>query len=249
MGLSKNQIKLVNKLQQKKHRILHNLFVAEGTKVVNEFLKSAFEPKVLFATNEFVIEAKHTKNITFVSEGELLRISNLKTPNKVLGLFKIPAEKPIQTGGLILALDQINDPGNLGTIIRLCDWFGVEQLVCSKNTVDCYNPKVIQSSMGSLSRVKINYVDLLSYIKSVDAPVFTADISGNNIYETKLPNQAVLIMGNEANGISQKIQEAVLSNLSIPRFGNRQETESLNVATATAILLSEFRRGGGKGVQ
>ena len=162
--------------------------------------------------------------------------------NKVIALFKIPVQKNSSSSGLIVALDAINDPGNLGTIIRLCDWFGVDQLLCSKETVDCYNTKVVQSSMGSLTRVAISYIDLKEYLTSVSIPVFIADMDGDNIYEMKPPTSAVLVMGNEANGISNSIKQIVSTKISIPRYGNSQLTESLNVATATAILLSEFRR-------
>lgn len=240
MSLSKNQAKLITSLRQKKYRQQHNFFVAEGIKVVNELIASNLEVASLFATDENVLET--TNEINLISEADLKKVSTLKTPNKVLGLFKIPSQKEILEEGLILALDGINDPGNLGTIIRLCDWFGVKQLVCSKNTVDCYNQKVIQSTMGSIIRVQLNYIDLPEFISNTKIPVFTADMDGDNIYKTNLPKEAVLVMGNEANGISSKIREIVENKLTIPRFGNLQQTESLNVATATAILLNEFRR-------
>ena len=171
------------------------------------------------------------------------KISSLKTPNKVLGLFVIPDEKPLQENGISIALDAVNDPGNLGTIIRLCDWFGVSQLLCSKDTVDCYNQKVVQASMGSLTRISIKYIDLEAYLKETKRPTFIADMDGENVYKTTLPKEAVLIMGNEANGVSDELKLLIKNNISIPRFGEIQETESLNVATATAILLSEFKRG------
>ena len=139
-------------------------------------------------------------------------------------------------------MDGINDPGNLGTIIRLCDWFGVAQLICSKDTVDCYNQKVVQSSMGSLTRISIKYLDLTEYLSDTKFPTFIADMDGENVYKTTLPKEAVLIMGNEANGVSDEIKALIKNKVSIPRFGETQETESLNVATATAILLSEFKR-------
>ena len=173
-----------------------------------------------------------------ISETELKKVSQLKSPNKVLALFQIPEQIDLKDDGLTVVLDEINDPGNLGTIIRLCDWFGVSQLICSKNTVDCYNQKVVQASMGSLTRTAIFYVDILDYIKNTKLPVFTADMDGENVYKKKLPKEAVLIMGNEANGVSSEIMQFVKNKVSIPRFGNIQETESLNVATATAILLS-----------
>ena len=239
MSLSKNHLKLITSLSQKKYRHKYKLFVVEGIKVVQEFINSSYELEVLFST-----ESSFSSLDSFieVSEQELKKISSLKTPNKVLALFKIPLQKNTNSSGLIVALDAINDPGNLGTIIRMCDWFGVDQLVCSKETVDCYNTKVVQSSMGSLTRVAISYTDLKEYLTSVSIPVFIADMDGDNIHKIKPPTSAVLVMGNEANGISNSIKQLVSTKVSIPRYGNSQQTESLNVATATAILLSEFRR-------
>ena len=240
MSISKNQLKTITSLSQKKYRQQHNLFVAEGVKVVQELLQSSLELVKLYATDDFVID--DISKLEKISPKDLQKISNLKTPNKVLGIFKIPDEKPLQEKGLILALDTINDPGNLGTIIRLCDWFGITQLICSKETVNCYNPKVVQSSMGSLTRVSIKYIDLKSFLKETNLPIFIADMDGENVYKTDLPKEAILVMGNEANGVSDEIKGLIKNKISIPRFGSLQETESLNVATATAILLSEFMR-------
>ena len=239
MSLSKNHLKLITSLSQKKYRHKYKLFIVEGIKVVQEFLNSSYELEILFSTES---SFSYLDSFIEVSEQELKKISSLKTPNKVIALFKIPVEKNSSSSGLIVALDAINDPGNLGTIIRLCDWFGVDQLLCSKETVDCYNTKVVQSSMGSLTRVAISYIDLKEYLTSVSIPIFIADMDGDNIYEMKPPTSAVLVMGNEANGISNSIKQIVSTKITIPRYGNSQLTESLNVATATAILLSEFRR-------
>lgn len=242
MSLSKNNIKLITSLQQKKYRQKHQLFVAEGVKVVKELLASSLEVEQLYTTEESFISPKNVE-VTLISENELKKISTLKTPNKVLGLFKIPKEEEVNKSNFMVALDGINDPGNLGTIIRLCDWFGVSELVCSKNTVDCYNQKVVQSTMGSLTRVHVSYVDLSEFLKNTSLPIYTADMHGDNVYTTSLPQKAILVMGNEANGISSEIAEIVKNSVTIPRFGDLQQTESLNVATATAILLSEFKRG------
>ena len=242
MSISKNQLKLITSLSQKKYRQKHNLFIAEGVKVLNELLNSTFEIETLFCTDDFET-AISEKKIVRISETELKKVSTLKSPNKALGIFKIPKEKALQNSGLTIALDAINDPGNLGTIIRLCDWFGVTQLVCSKDTVDCYNQKVVQASMGSLTRVSIHYTDLENYITKSNLDTFIADMDGENVYKTKLPKEGILIMGNEANGVSEEIKSLLQYKISIPRFGETQETESLNVATATAILLSEFKRG------
>ncbi len=239
MSLSKNHLKLITSLHQKKYRQKHKMFVVEGIKVVNEFLNSSFQLNTLFSTDD---SFSTLSGYVQISDQELKKISRLTTPNKVVALFEIPVENLPKSKGLILALDAINDPGNLGTIIRLCDWFGINELVCSTNTVDCYNGKVVQASMGSLTRITITYCDLEAYIKETNLPTFIADMEGENVYEKELPNEAILIMGNEANGISDSIRNLGKNKISIPRFGNLQQTESLNVATATAILLSEFRR-------
>jgi TrmH family RNA methyltransferase len=241
MSISKNQLKLITSLSQKKYRQKHNLFIAEGVKVLNELLNSPFEIETLFCTDDFETTISE-KKVVRISETELKKVSTLKSPNKALGIFKIPKEKALQNYGLTIALDAINDPGNLGTIIRLCDWFGVAQIVCSKDTVDCYNQKVVQASMGSLTRVTIHYTDLENYITKSNLDTFIADMDGENVYKTKLPKEGILIMGNEANGVSEEIKSLLQYKISIPRFGETQETESLNVATATAILLSEFKR-------
>ena len=241
MSISKSQLKLITSLSQKKYRQKHQLFIAEGIKVVQEMVNAAFSVERIFCTDDFSITISEDK-ITRISDADLKKISNLKTPNKVLGLFKIPDEKPLKKNGLILALDTLNDPGNLGTIIRLCDWFGITQLICSKETVDCYNQKVVQASMGSLTRVSIRYIDLEEYLQETNLPTFIADMDGENVYKINLPKEGILILGNEANGLSENIKTLVKNKISIPRFGEIQQTESLNVATATAILLSEFRR-------
>ncbi|MFB1040629.1 MAG: RNA methyltransferase, partial [Polaribacter sp.] len=230
MSISKNQLKLITSLSQKKYRQKHNLFIAEGVKVLNELLNSPFEIETLFCTDDFETTISE-KKVVRISETELKKVSTLKSPNKALGIFKIPKEKALQNSGLTIALDAINDPGNLGTIIRLCDWFGITQLVCSKDTVDCYNQKVVQASMGSLTRVSIHYTDLENYITKSNLDTFIADMDGENVYKTKLPKEGILIMGNEANGISEEIKSLLQYKISIPRFGETQETESLNVAT------------------
>jgi TrmH family RNA methyltransferase len=242
MSISKNQIKLITSLSQKKYRLKYKLFIAEGVKVVRELIASSYELETLFCTEGFDSEVPNQK-IVRISESDLKKISNLKTPNKVLGLFRIPDQKPPQKSNLIIALDAINDPGNLGTIIRLCDWFGVAQIVCSMDTVDSFNQKVVQASMGSLTRVSIHYLDLENYLINTHLPTFIADMDGENVYTAPLPKEGILVLGNEANGVSEKIKKQVTTKIAIPRFGDIQETESLNVATAAAILLSEFKRG------
>lgn len=239
--VSKNQIKLITGLQQKKYRNEHQLFLAEGVKVIQELLQSNIVLDHLFET-ESIFEAVPTAQKTLIKEADMKRMSALNTPSSCLAVFHIPAPKPIDFKGLIVALDDIRDPGNLGTIIRLCDWFGVTQLLCSKETVDLYNPKVIQATMGSVSRVQVNYVDLATFISEITLPVFGTFMDGKNIYKESLPSEGILIFGNEANGISPALEQKIKNRIAIPRFGNLQQTESLNVATATAIFLSEFRR-------
>lgn len=240
--VSKNQIKLITSLQQKKQRLTNQLFFAEGIKVIQELVESNFELVHLYTTqNDFEEVSKDKK--TIIQESDLKKISALATPNTCLAVFKIPAEKKLLESGLIVALDSIRDPGNLGTILRLCDWFGIEQLICSKETVDIYNPKVVQATMGSIARVNVNYIDLESFVSVTKLAVYGTFMDGTNIYKTNLPQEGIIVMGNEANGISPQLEKLIKNRLTIPRFGTLQKTESLNVATATAIILSEFKRG------
>ncbi|GEC71042.1 RNA methyltransferase, TrmH family [Flavobacterium flevense] len=239
--VSKNQIKLITSLQQKKYRITHQLFFAEGVKVIQELLDSNFELEHLYTTQYDFEEVSGAKK-SLIHENDLKKISALTTPNSCLAVFKIPQEREIATSGLIIALDDIRDPGNLGTILRLCDWFGVEQVVCSRETVDIYNPKVVQATMGSITRVNVAYLDLCDYITQTDLSVFGTFMDGENIYKSNLPQEGIIVMGNEANGISEAVGELIKKRIAIPRFGDLQKTESLNVATATGIVLSEFKR-------
>ncbi len=239
--ITKNQIKLIISLQQKKFRNEYQLFVAEGEKVIRELMHSKFELEQIYCTDSIFDDLNSTK-ITNISESDLNKISALSRANNCLALFKIPKFNELKDNELILVLDDIRDPGNLGTIIRLCDWFGINQLVCSLETVDVFNPKVVQATMGSLTRVNINYCDLNEYLSKTNLPIFGTFMDGENIYKTNLPEKGIIIMGNEANGISEKLEKLIQNRLSIPRFGAIQKTESLNVATATAIVLSEFSR-------
>jgi TrmH family RNA methyltransferase len=240
--VSKNQIKLISSLHQKKFRQSLNLFIAEGQKVIQELLDANFVLEHLYQTESLFSNIISDKK-TLIDFNDLKKISALTVPNNCLAVFQTPNPKPIIEKGLLIALDDIRDPGNFGTILRLCDWFGIEQVLCSKATVDLYNPKVIQATMGSVARVNINYLDLKPLLENTKLPVFGTFIEGENIYKTDLPNDGIIVMGNEANGISSEIETMINRRLTIPRFGNLQKTESLNVATATAIVLSEFRRG------
>lgn len=238
----KSQIKLIRSLAQKKFRQKHGLFTVEGKKAVSEILSSKIHLHSLYCTQD-IFDAEKDK-IFKVSEVELKKISSLSTPQTALAVFHIPDHVPPEDHGLKLALDEVRDPGNLGTIIRLCDWFGIRDLICSENTVDCYNPKVVQASMGSIGRVNIFYTELENFLSTRPAgtPICGTFLEGENIYSENLKPEGIIVLGNEANGISPEIEALITQRLTIPQFGVQRETESLNVATATAIVLSEFKR-------
>jgi len=236
----KNQIKLVKSLQQKKYRNQQGMFVVEGAKSVSEFLGSDYKAEKVYATKENILDLDPS-DIELVSHKEMEQMSALHSPNSVLGVFQISATKPIDFEDWILALDDVRDPGNLGTIIRLCDWYGIKHLVCSEHTVDCYNPKVLQATMGSLTRVNAGYTDLESFLAKAEVPVYGTFMTGVSVYSEKLPKGGILVMGNEANGICKQVEALLTTKISIPQYGN-QTTESLNVASATAVFLNEIRR-------
>ena len=236
--LSKNQVKLIQKLHHKKYRNELNLFIVEGKKSINEFLQAGYTPQLLIATEAFTTNVPQHL-ITPVSKDELRKVSALQNPDEGLAVFEQPKHKGILQEGVIVALDNVQDPGNLGTIIRLCDWFGVETLLCNTQTVDCYNPKVVQASMGSLTRVAVHYFDLAAFLTTTALPVYTMDLEGENLYTATFPKDCILILGNEANGISSEVRALSNEVITIPRFSKHQRTESLNVAMAGAIILSE----------
>ena len=236
--LSKNQVKLIQKLHHKKYRNELNLFIVEGKKSINEFLQAGYTPQLLIATEAFTTGVPQHL-ITPVSKDELRKVSTLQNPDEGLAVFEQPKHKGILQEGVIVALDNVQDPGNLGTIIRLCDWFGVETLLCNTQTVDCYNPKVVQATMGSLTRVAVHYLDLAAFLTTTTLPVYTMDLEGENLYTATFPKDCILILGNEANGISSEVRALSNEVITIPRFSKHQRTESLNVAMAGAIILSE----------
>lgn len=239
--VTKAQIKLVRSLQQKKYRDENDLFVAEGDKCVEE-IRKAFPLVYLFREGE---NATRT---------EIEQMSSLRTPQGVIGVFsKVESQKSIVEGDdLIVALDGVQDPGNLGTIIRTCDWFGVRRLICSRDTADCFNPKVVQATMGALARVRVEYVDLVSWIeelkiKNSKLKIVGTLLDGRDLYESPITNnqspRTVVIMGNEGNGISEAVRRLITDPVRIPSYPKDVETsESLNVSIATAIILAEFRR-------
>ncbi|SHG86338.1 TrmH family RNA methyltransferase [Flagellimonas flava] len=237
--VTKNQIKLVASLQQKKYRTQHKLFVVEGKKTVLELVEAGLKVYELFA--ETGAELGRSIDYIELSNKDFKQISGQKTPSGILGVFHIPEPQGIAEMGWVVALDAVRDPGNLGTIIRLCDWFGITQLVCSEDTVDCYNPKVLQATMGSIARVTINYVDLETYCRNTQLPLYGAFMDGDVVYKKQMSHAGILVLGNEANGISTKIAALVGERIAIPQFGEAT-AESLNVATAAAILLNEIRR-------
>ena len=237
--LSKNQVKWVRSLQQKKQRDAEGVFVAEGHKCVEE-LRGAFE-LVLMVTPDNATEV------------EISQMSNLRTPQGEIGVFR-KRQIPISTlnsqlSTLSIALDGVQDPGNLGTIIRTCDWFGIHDIYCSMDTADCYNPKVVQATMGALARVRVHYINLKKWLEEVQkagVPVYGTLLEGGNMYEKGAitdKSKGVIIMGNEGNGISPAVRQLITHPIRIPSYPEHAETsESLNVGIATAIVLAEFRR-------
>lgn len=244
--ISKNQIKFIRSLELKKNRKSESLFVAEGPKVIEELLKLK-TPHTIIATKEWIDNNPKISNVIEVSERELESASLLKTPQQVLALFAIETTEQdlnIDNNKLYLALDGIQDPGNLGTIIRIADWFGIDTIYCSNETVDVYNPKVIQATMGSIARVKVVYTDLCSLISNLsdEMPVYGTFLDGSDIYQNELTPNGIIVMGNEGKGITKELKSLITNKLLIPSFSIGDTAESLNVAIATAITCSEFKR-------
>ena len=246
--ISKNKIKYIRSLELKKNRNKEGKFVAEGFKVVDDLL--ALQPAdLIVATGEW-LWGKHfgaETEVIEVTDEELKKVSFLQHPQQVLAVFRqaTSGDYSINTSELSLALDGVQDPGNLGTIIRIADWFGITHIYCSQDTADVYNPKVVQATMGSIARVKVEYGDLLGLVESLpaDVPVYGTLLDGDNIYQQKLENRGLIVMGNEGKGISPALAKKVNHKLLIPNFPEGRATaDSLNVAIATAITCSEFRR-------
>jgi TrmH family RNA methyltransferase len=244
--LSKSTISLLKSLQQKKFRIEHGLFLVEGNKSVTEFANSPYQIEAIYHTT--AIDPKLLKlsgkiNFSEISLNDLEKISSLKSPQEVIALVKIPALPILNAAALkgkfAIALDGIQDPGNMGTIIRTADWFGIQHIICSADTVDVYNAKVVQATMGSLAHISIYYVELTEFLESINIPLFGALLDGSNIYKTDFGTEGLVIMGNEGNGLRPEIVKLVQKAVTIPRGGN---AESLNVGIATAIFCSEIKR-------
>ncbi len=246
--ISKAQIKLIHSLKLKKYRKKHGLFVVEGEKSVRDLLQSGLKPEHIFLQEGFSAGFEFTEQITEISAPEMKKISFLSTPSKVLALFEIPeySLEDSLLNNLVLILDEVQDPGNLGTIIRVADWFGLRDIVCSTGTVDVYNPKTVQATMGSIARVKLHYTDLPEYLqkaKNRGFNIYGSFMNGSSIYQTSFAGKKLLVMGNEGNGISPEIAQLVDEQISIPKFFQGNEgPESLNVAMATGIILSEIKR-------
>lgn len=251
MTLSKSKIKYIHSLKDKKYRNEYNTFVAEGDKMVAELLQ-ILSCQLLVATSTFL--KQFDKSIFFrveeiceVAPEVISKVSFQKNPQQVLAVFFQPKnslEERLWNNKLCLALDGVQDPGNLGTIVRLADWYGIEDIFCTKDTADIYNPKVVQATMGAIARVRVHYVNLTDFLdKLKDVPVYGTFLDGSNMYETEITGAGIIVMGNEGNGIRPEVEKRISNRLFIPNYPLHRETsESLNVAIATAIICSEFRR-------
>jgi TrmH family RNA methyltransferase len=256
--LSKSRISLIRSLKYKKFRMLHGVFVAEGEKIVKDLMtvsrdKNSFGIDSIYATSEWLDKNKDARtaglNITEVTEEELKRISSLTTPNRVLSVVRIPDydyDKDLIMNDLTLVLDDIQDPGNLGTIIRIAHWYGIRQIFCSENSTDVYNPKTIQSAMGSLWSVRVFYTELSSFLKyyndSTDLPVIGTFLKGPSIYNRQPVTRGLVVLGNEARGISEKLEPCIHTRITIPAYNENSRPDSINVAMSAAIICSELRR-------
>ena len=240
--ISRNQIKFVKSLQQKKHRILNNSFVVESTKNVLEILDSSYEVSHIFATSRWIDSNKISSiiEINEVTKNDLKRISGLKTPSEVIAIVKIPElQNNFDFSGINIALDNIKDPGNFGTIIRTCDWYGIKNIYCSENSVDLYNPKLVQSTMGSISRVNVFYTNLNRMISNLKdcVVVYGTAINGTDIQECEISENSLIVFGNESHGISQEIINLTKEKITITKKG---QAESLNVSVSVGIILNKF---------
>lgn len=245
--LSKSDIKYIQSLSHKKFREQEHLFLVEGVKMVDELLKDAHQGiKKIYAVKEWESCHKHSipnhVAVQVIEEFELQKISSQKTPQQVVALVDLP-QKDVNKqlfSGVTIVLDRIQDPGNLGTIIRTCDWFGINNIICSPDTADAFNVKVVQSAMGSILRVNIFYTDLTNFLsKHADMPIYSAVLKGVSIHEMPLPTDCFIVIGNESVGVSEEILALTNQRITIPKHGN---AESLNAAIATSIILSVFKK-------
>jgi TrmH family RNA methyltransferase len=244
--LSKSQISFIKSLHLKKYRKESGIFIIEGIKSITEFINSNYQLHSIYYTTPLAsFLPKNPTNIKLfeVNNAELEKISTLQTPQGILALVYIPKEQRLTPKDLknvfSLVLDGVQDPGNFGTIIRTADWFGIKNVICSENTVEAYNPKTVQSTMGSLCRVNVVYTNLRTFLSESDLPIFGALLKGNNIYNTNWGKEGLILLGNEGHGISDELIQKITTPVTIPRFG---EAESLNVAVSAAIFCSELSR-------
>lgn len=239
--LSVNKIKWIRSLHDKKSRDKEGLYLIEGEKMVLEALST--RPELIHTLIDLNGEKQRTLafqgDYYSCTEKQLNQISTLKTPNKMLAVVRKVADLSIDLDGLVLALDGIQDPGNLGTIMRIADWFGIRQIICSRDTVDCYNPKVVQASMGAILRISLNYNDLDKVLNTYTGKIFGAFLEGNSIYTEQLNQTGIIVLGNEGNGIRKEVSQFITDKIHIPSFGG---AESLNVSVAAGIIVSEFKR-------
>ena len=237
--LTAHKIKILQSLDQKKFRQKYNLFLVEGNKTIKEIPSSGYRIKEIFSVNSDSLSVESSL-ITKISPSELKKISFLQHPKDSVAVCELKEERIVENNLAQLVLDGIQDPGNLGTIIRLADWFGIPQIICSEDTVDLYNPKVIQASMGSFLRVNLVYQNLENFLHESDAAIIGTDMDGVSFYDYPFPTQFNLVLGNEGNGIRPEIEKLLTDKITIPRFGKSQATESLNVSMAAGIILGQI---------
>jgi len=233
----KSQLKLIKSLHQKKNRIQHGLFIVEGEKGIADALANGLAPYLLLSSQV----QSAINSFEKISDRELSQISTLKNPNGYLGVFRMPKQGELNFKDWVVVLDGLQDPGNFGTIIRLCDWFGIKQILCSPDTVDVYNPKVVQASMGSLSRISVYYESIIPHIQGLNIPIYGTFMEGTPIQKIALKTPGIIILGNEGNGISAALSEFVTKKIAISSHPASQ-AESLNVANAAAVVFYEMRR-------
>ncbi|MES2107858.1 MAG: RNA methyltransferase [Bacteroidota bacterium] len=244
--LSKSQVSLLKSLQHKKERKQNGLFLVEGHKSVVEFINSDYRIDAIYHAASFdpkMLNLSRKINLYNISVTDIERISSLKTPQEVIALVQIPQYPMLNNQKLkqkfSLVLDGVQDPGNMGTIIRTADWFGIADIICSDDTVDAYNPKVVQASMGSLARINVHYTDIETVLPQLDLPIYGAMLQGENIYNTQFGSEGLLVMGNEGNGVRPAVERLISKPVTIPRLG---KAESLNVGIATALFCAEISR-------
>ena len=235
--VSKNQIKFIRGLKEKKNRLLSKKIVVEGLKTIQEFMDSKYDLDQLYSTSSELIKNFQPE---LINDSQLKLMSNQRSPSGTIGIFNM-VDKSIKDSSFYIVLDNISDPGNLGTIIRTCEWFGINQIICSIGSVDCYNPKVIQSSMGSLSRVNVIYTNIVKFLKSKNLPIYAADLRGKKFNKSEIFDECIWVFGSESHGISDEVKKIADFSFMIPKYKKDIKTESLNLPTSIGIILSSVR--------